>query len=45
RLPVLEVVSLAPLLADAIVRLHEGRSLSPLFRVHEESDPTLPRPL
>ena len=45
KLPKLEVVSLAPLLADAIVRLHEGRSLSPLFRVHAESDPTLPWPL
>jgi ribose-phosphate pyrophosphokinase len=42
KLPRLEVVSLAPLLAEAIKRLHEGRSLTELFRAQEASEPTLP---
>ncbi len=45
RLPALEVVSLAPLLAEAMVRLHRGQSLSALFRNRETDEPTLPWPL
>ena len=35
----LQIVSLAPLLASAILRLHRGQSLSELFRTQEEADP------
>jgi ribose-phosphate pyrophosphokinase len=45
RLPTLEVVSLAPLLAEAMVRLHRGQSISALYRAHETDEPTLPWPL
>ena len=42
RLPSIEVVTLAPLLAEAIVRLHRGQSLTALFRAQETAEPTLP---
>jgi ribose-phosphate pyrophosphokinase len=42
RLPALEVVSLAPLLSKAIERLHEGRSLSELYREYGELPMQLP---
>jgi ribose-phosphate pyrophosphokinase len=45
RLAALEVVSLAPLLAEAIVRLHRGQSISALYRSERTDEPTLPWPL
>ncbi len=45
HLPTLEIVSLAPLLAEAIVRLHRGQSLSALFQQRAAEEPTLPWPL
>lgn len=42
RLPSIEVVTLAPLLAEAIVRLHRGQSLTELFRAQVTAEPTLP---
>ncbi len=42
KLPNLEIVSLAPMLAEAIVRLHRGQSLTELFRAQASEEPTLP---
>jgi ribose-phosphate pyrophosphokinase len=42
RLPTLQIVSLGPLLAQAIVRLHRGQSLSELYQRTEHDVPTLP---
>lgn len=42
ELPTLQIVSLAPMLAQAIVRLHRGQSLSELFKRSEQDEPSLP---
>lgn len=42
ELPTLQIVSLAPMLAEAIVRLHRGQSLSELFKKSEQDEPSLP---
>lgn len=42
QLPSLEIVSLAPLVAHAIERMHIGQSLSELFRLRASDEPTVP---
>ncbi len=41
-LPALQIVSLAKLLAQAVVRIHTRQSLSELFRAHEQDEISLP---